>query len=228
VIVACQGELERLARGVAGVCEVATQVDATIQYDFRAAMMSMPCLFKTTLATIPQDVPYLSADPQLRAQWQARLAVASGMKIGIAWSGRAYPVGRSIPIEMLAEGLKNIGGATFVNLQRGAAPRDLQAASQHLPFLDLSADIADFADTAALVDNLDLVITVDTAVAHLAGAMGKPTWVLLQHVPDWRWLTQREDSPWYPTMKLFRQVQAGDWRSVVRAAAQELKRRLDS
>jgi Flp pilus assembly protein TadD len=223
VIVACQSELERLARGIAGVREVVTQVDANLHYDVHAAMMSLPYLFKTTLATIPQVVPYISADPHLRAQWQARLAAARGAKIGIAWSGRAYPVGRSIPIEMLADGLKNFGGVTFVNLQKGASSKDLQTASQNLPFLDLSADIADFADTSALVDNLDLVITVDTAVAHLAGAMGKPTWVLLQHVPDWRWLLDRDDSPWYPTMKLFRQPAPQDWQSVVRAVTREME-----
>jgi ADP-heptose:LPS heptosyltransferase len=140
----------------------------------------------------------------------------------LAYAGRKYPPGRSISLKTVADYLGAIDCVHFVSLQMGGVSEDMREASHRLRLIDWTSDIHDFAETAALIDNLDLVISVDTSVAHLAGAMGKPAWTLLQRVPDWRWLMDREDSPWYPTMRLFRQSTAGDWKPVLIAVATAL------
>src|SRR5262249_5226631 len=149
-------------------------------------------------------------------RWRQRLPSDDTLKVGIAWAGRAIPSPRrSIPPAVLTH-LKEVGGVTFISLQKD------RVADSSLDLLDWTREWNDLADTAAVVQNLDLVITIDSAVAHLAGALGKPVWVLLERVADWRWLLDRTDSPWYPTARLFRQPQIGDWESPVKQVAAEL------
>jgi hypothetical protein len=163
----------------------------------------------------------------LAQQWQRRIATGCGsrtvLKVGVAWAGRpSHPDDhhRSIPLADLGS-LAQVPDIRWFSLQKGLRAADAAAGS--LPLTDWTRDLADFADTAALIANLDLVITVDTSLAHLAGALGKPVWVLLPYAPDWRWLLDRADSPWYPTMRLFRQQKIGDWRAPVDAVASALR-----
>ena len=191
-------------------------------FEWQCSLMSLPLAFHTDLATIPRDVPYLQPDPAQAAAWARRLP-ADGLRVGLVWAGNPKHTRdrqRSLALDQLA-GLTRLPGVTFYSLQKGPAAQELAATS--LPIVDLAGQVEDFADTAAIVTNLDLVICVDTAVAHLAGAMGKPVWVLVPHVSDWRWLKDRADSPWYPTMRLFRQSAIGPWDGVLEQVEQELK-----
>lgn len=168
---------------------------------------------------LPLTRPYLRADPELCAAWQARLDPSPGLRVGLAWAGNPQYVDdadRSIAFERL-EPLLNVPGVRFYSLQIPPRPEPDPRV------IDLTPDITDFADTAALMSGLDLVISVDTVIAHLAGALGRPAWTLIRSVPDWRWGLGREDTPWYPTMRLFRQQVAGDWDGVVRRVAAELQ-----
>ena len=189
---------------------------------FHAPLLSLPLLCGTDLATVPADVPYLSADPALTQPWRERFAARPGRRVGLAWAGRpSHPRDRerSLAPEALAP-LGEVPGLAFVSLQ----PR---AGGMRLPPLaidDAAPSFADFADTAAAIMALDLVVTVDTAVAHLAGALGKPVWVLLAAVPDWRWLIGRGDSAWYPAMRLFRQPRRGEWAPAIEAVKAALAR----
>ena len=182
-------------------------------------MLSLPLALDAALETIPAAVPYLSAEPDLARAWRARMGQAAGLKVGVAWAGgraTASDGQRSIPPERLAT-LLAAPGVRWFSLQKDElAPAGV---------IDLMADAGDFADTAALIEGLDLVITVDTAVAHLAGALGKPVWLLDRFDPDWRWLTGRRDSPWYPTMMIYRQPKPGDWTHVIEAVLEHLSRR---
>jgi hypothetical protein len=185
--------------------------------------MSLPLVFGTTLETIPAEVPYLSADEAKVAEWRARLGPSRGRRIGLAWSGNPEHKNdrnRSIALEALAPvlGLE----AEFISVQKEVRPSD-QATLDTYGIRHYGAVLQDFEDTAALLMSMDLVITVDTAIAHLAGALGRPVWVLLPYVPDWRWLLQREDSPWYPTARLFSQSAPGDWGGVLQRVAEELR-----
>ncbi|WP_063533089.1 tetratricopeptide repeat protein [Burkholderia sp. MSMB1589WGS] len=219
-------ELLGTLRGVAGVVAEGQAVPA---FDLHCPLMSMPYAFCTTLDTVPADVPYLRADPRRRAAWIERLDAAAPsrrLRVGLAWSGNplhANDENRSMTFAALAPLVAL--DATFVSLQPQMRPRDADAfgASGVLSF---DGALTDFAQTAALVDALDLVVSVDTSVAHLAGALGRPAWVLLPRVPDWRWLLDRDDSPWYPGATLFRQTRPGDWRPVVERVAAALAARI--
>ena len=198
--------------------------------DYHCPLLSLPLAFGTELATIPAEVPYLSADPERIARWAGRVAGLAGLKVGIAWQGNPgverllWARGRSIPLAALAP-LAELRGLSLVSLQKGAGAEQLL----EVPFRDRVLDLGRefdrgpdaFVDAAAVMASLDLVICSDTSIAHLAGALGRPVWTLLHASPDWRWLLGRADSPWYPTMRLFRQS-GGDWGEVVGAAAAEL------
>jgi hypothetical protein len=194
-------------------------------------LLSLPLLFQTTFATIPAKAPYLSAAPALVALWRDRLSAsprpsvpATPFRVGLVWGGSPTPLHnrkRSTTLAALAP-LAAAKGATFVSLQKGDPARQAANPPVGMNLLDPTAELHDFADTAALIAALDLVISIDTGVAHLAGALGKPTWVLLPFVPDWRWFTARTDSPWYPTMRLFRQTTLGDWSAPIDAVSREL------
>ncbi len=191
----------------------------------------MPHLLHTTLETIPANVPYLHADPARVAAWRGKLdaMLPRGMRrIGLTWTGRpTHPNDRrrSMPLARLAP-LAAAGRASFVSLQKPMPPADLHAVAQFPGLADLSADLTDFGETAALIANLDLVITVDTAMGHLAGAMGRPVWIMLPKASDWRWLLDRSDSPWYPTARLFRQTTPGAWDPVIAGVASALAEEL--
>ena len=185
--------------------------------------MSLPLALGTTVQTIPGSVPYLHADSRAIERWRERLArdaVGLKLKLGLVWAGNATQKNdrRSLPLSLLAP-LARVQGVDFYSLQKGASARQAKAAPGGMNLIDWTEELSDFADTAALVANLDLVITVDTAVAHLAGAMAKPVWVLVPFMPDWRWPLGREDSPWYPTARLFRQQATGRWDEVIERVA---------
>ena len=194
-------------------------------FDLHCPLLTLPLAFGTTLATIPAKVPYLAPPAEHLRLWEERVGrSSSGPHIGLAWSGnRSHPRDRdrSMPLELLAP-LAALGLKLFC-LQRDLRPEDIPAYAMAGAIAYYGPALRDFADTAALIAQLDLVITVDTAVAHLAGAMGKPVWVLLPHPPDWRWMLNRDDSPWYPTMRLFRQPAPGDWGSVIRRLCGEIE-----
>ena len=179
------------------------------------------------LDTIPSKGPYLHAEPSRTEVWRARLEdllQPRTRRIGIVWAGRPThnnDLNRSVSLSTFAP-IAALGGISLVSLQKGPAQSAVADYSDRAPLLNLGAEIADFVDTMAIIETLDLVITVDTAVAHLAGAMGKLVWILLPYAPDWRWLLERSDSPWYPTARLFRQPSPGDWESVARAVAEAL------
>jgi tetratricopeptide (TPR) repeat protein len=223
VIIACLQELARLFEQLPDVAKVVVAGQLAPPFDIHCPLMSLPRLFKTDLYSIPAKIPYLRADPALVKKWNQKLGPKDArIRIGLAWGGNStHPQlrRRSVqPQEFLP--LVRLNNAVFYSLQKGPAHTPLS----ELRLIDFTSELSDFASTAALIENLDLVVTVDTAVAHLSGAVGKPTWVLLPFVSDWRWLIDREDSPWYPTMRLFRQQAMGDWAGVVKNVVEELRK----
>jgi len=191
-------------------------------------LSGLPRLHGTMLATIPGRFPYLRADPVRTTVWRARLQAALPprfRRVGIVWAGRSAhnnDVNRSVCLDAFAP-IAALDRIALISLQKGPAQSAVAGYFCRAPLLNLGAAIADFADTMAIIETLDLVITVDTAVAHLAGAMGRPVWILLPYAPDWRWLLDRSDSPWYPTARLFRQSSPGDWGDVVRRICEALQ-----
>ena len=220
VIVQCPSSLRRLLAGQLGIQEIYNDDQTVPSFDVHCPMLSLPLVFQTTLETIPPTVPYLRADPKRAAEFAARILSASSpprdsashLNVGLVWAGgREHKNDRNRSLTLADfQPLLRVPSMQFFSLQKGNAGEQVRGTAA-AELTDWTADLFDFADTAALIANLDLVISVDTAVAHLAGAMGKPVWVLLPFVPDWRWMLERTDSPWYPTMRLFRQAQRGQW-----------------
>ncbi|MGD0540831.1 MAG: tetratricopeptide repeat protein [Tepidisphaeraceae bacterium] len=219
VVLECPASLLPLLRGSAGVDRAVATGAALPHCDLQCALPSLPGMFKTTLGSIPAANPYLAADAKTAESWRKRIEPSGDvLQVGLAWAGRAEnrnDRNRSIRLEKFSP-LANVTGVRFHSLQTN------RPANVSFALSDWSDLLKDFAQTAALLANLDLVVSVDTAVAHLAGAMGKPVWLLLPFPPDWRWMLNRSDSPWYPTMRLFRQTAAGDWDAVIRRVAEEL------
>jgi tetratricopeptide (TPR) repeat protein len=228
VIVECQPALVRLIRTVVGVRHVISRGESLPPYDAFCPLMSLPCAVNTTVTSIPAEIPYLRAEPALVAKWSARLNSSSAfLKVGLVWAGHprsASPATaqmdrrRSFELDTYSP-LFEVKGVSFYSLQQ-----DQVVPVNDLPVTDFAGQFEDFADTAGLVEHLDLVITVDTAVAHLAGAMGKPVWLLSRFDGCWRWMLDRDDSPWYPTMSIFRQQSPGDWASVIGRVKESLER----
>jgi tetratricopeptide (TPR) repeat protein len=228
VVLDVPSRLVRLLSGLPGVAGIVASGDALPPFDAWIPMLSLPLVFRTTLATIPVAIPYLYADPERSAFWRRRLAAFPGRKVGLVWAGsprhgdpasNAIDQRRSITPRHYAP-LGAIPGLCLISLQKGdAAARTSEGITLH----DWTEELDDFADTAALVEALDLVISVDTAVAHLAGALAKPVWVLNRFDQCWRWLRDRDDSPWYPTARLFRQRSQGDWAGVMRDVVEALR-----
>lgn len=215
VVIEVPAALAELARSVPGEPQVVPEGQPLPAFDLQCPMMSLPLACGTTLDTIPARVPYLAATADARAAWAARLGPATGRRIGLVWSGSPGHQNdrlRSIPLAQFAALLELPG--EFHSLQREYREAD-RTLLPGLGLRDWSAQLATFVETAALISQLDLVITVDTAVAHLAGALGKPVWLLLPCSADYRWMQKRSDSPWYPTMRLFRQPRTGDWATVL-------------
>ena len=223
VIVEAPVELHRLIASMRGVDEVLAFGDKLPDFAWHCPLLSLPIAFNTELASIPATAPYLEADAETVSDWRRRLD-HSGLKVGLVWAGRPEHKRdrhRSLSLSALAP-LAPIDNVSFFALQKGAAVSQADHAPAGMRIEVLAPFFADFADTAAAIMALDLVITVDTSVAHLAGALGKPVWVLLPYAPDWRWLEQRSDSPWYPTARLFRQSVARRWEPVMVAVADAL------
>jgi ADP-heptose:LPS heptosyltransferase len=229
VIIQVQAPLVPLMRGMAGTERVIGPKDPLPPFQLQCPLMSLPLAFGARLENIPAKVPYLSVPSEWIAAWTERLGTAAAPRVGIAWSGNpkhGNDQNRSIALKELLPLLS--AGVEVVSLQKDVSEADRDVLKAHPQIQDFGAAIRDFADTAALMSLLDLVISVDTAPVHLAGALGKPVWVLLPFSPDWRWMLDREDSPWYPTARLFRQPAFGDWHSVIRRIAEELRRRFAS
>ncbi len=190
-------------------------------------LLCLPRIFDTAQDTITADVPYLKADPETVERWKPRVDNKL-FKVGLVWSGspsHKNDRNRSCKLSDF-EPLADIPGVAFYSLQKGELSDDRKKPPEGMRIEEIGKDLEDFMDTAAVIENLDLVISVDTAVVHLAGALGKQVWTLLPFIPDWRWMLDREDSPWYPTMRLFRQPGHGDWRSVMKQAAAELEKKV--
>lgn len=223
VILETPAALVPLMRTLNGTFTIVTKGDVLPNFDLRCPIMSLPLVFKTTLETIPATIPYLKADSGRQLIWRERLGPKSKPRIGLVWSGNPQHKNdhnRSIPLRLLKPLFEL--DVEFHSLQVEVRSED-QASLAELPIHTHSEALHDFADTAALVSELDAVIAVDTSVTHLAGALGKPIWILLPCVPDFRWLLGRNDSPWYPTARLFRQTALGDWEGVIQNVVAELR-----
>ena len=219
-------ELKSLLRSLGGSVEVFARGEAIPEFDYNCPLMSLPLAFKTTLATIPAGRSYLRAPKAKIAMWRDRLGNALRLRVGLAWAGNPQ-LGirdreRSLDLDNLAP-LFEMAGCDFYSLQKGPAANQLLRGPWRRRVIDFTGDLHDFAETAALIDNLDLVIAADTSVAHLAGAMGKPFWLLNRFNSCWRWLLDCEESPWYPSAKIFRQPSHGDWRFVIERVAAALR-----
>jgi Flp pilus assembly protein TadD len=228
VTLICHPGLQTLFATLPGVDEIRTINDdiSATNWDYWTLPMSLPYHCGTRADTIPAPIPYLAADAATAAAWASRLPAAA-LRVGLAWRGNARfenDADRSLPGLSAFAPLGAVTGVQFVSLQKGPGEEEALHPPAGLPLLALGPTLQDFADTAALISQLDLVISVDTAVAHLAGSLGKPCWVLLpDYRTDWRWLTERSDSPWYPQhMRLFRQTHSGDWPPVIAAVAAAL------
>jgi tetratricopeptide (TPR) repeat protein len=229
IVMEVQTPLVRLLRSVASVDVVVARGEPLPAFDFHIPMLSLPWALGTTLGTIPCATAYVRADEAGAAVWRSRLAdlPGQGPRVGVVWAGSsglqstqaaAVDRRRSLLAEQLAP-LFELPGLRFFSLQKESA-----GAPGNFPLTDFMEEISDFADTAALIVNLDLVISVDTAVAHLAAALGRPVWLLDRHDPEWRWLRGRRDSPWYPSLRIFRQPRPGDWQAVIEEVRAELSR----
>ncbi|HYV34970.1 MAG TPA: tetratricopeptide repeat protein [Gemmataceae bacterium] len=220
VIVECQPPLAKLLANAKGIDEIFPQGAQLPSFDVHAELLSLPGLLRTTLKNVPADVPYLKADADLVALWRKRLKDVPGFKVGIAWQGSRefqYDRQRSMSLSFFAA-LAKVEGVQLISLQKGRGAEQLSELDGQFKVLDLGDRLDEehgpFMDTAAIMMNLDLVISSDTSVPHLAGALGVPVWVALSMLPDWRWLLDREDCPWYPTMRLFRQKSPRAWAEV--------------
>ena len=225
VTLQCPAPLMRLMASLEGVTKTVEQGDPAPDHDFHIPMLSLPAAFATEPDTVPADVPYLQPDKMETAAWSDRLADLPGTRIGISWKGSAAHPRDRVRSPGLAPLLPliNLSGVSVLSLQKDGGAADLAAHGADA-VVDPTGDLMDFAATAALVANLDVVVTCDTAVGHLAGALGRPVVMLLPHVPEWRWLLEREDTPWYPTMRLIRQPAPGDWGGAVDQAAKYIRR----
>ncbi len=226
VVLEVQPELHRLLSRLPGVEEVIARGADRPDSAWRCPLLSLPHLLRTDLESIPKQIPYVGVDPTEARAWTARLG-GSAPRVGLVWAGNPYhPWDQFRSLHQLSRlaPLAGVEGVTFFSLQKGPAAAQAASPPTGMRLADLSPHLHDFADTASAITALDLVITTCTSVAHLAGALGKPVWILLQYAADWIWLLDREDSPWYPTARLFRQPTPGAWSPVIERVAEELRR----
>jgi ADP-heptose:LPS heptosyltransferase len=218
VILVVERPLYPLLSGLPGVSQCVAFASGPLpDFDMHCPIGSLPLAFATRLDTIPLATSYLPppAEPKVRA-WEDRLGPHDRLRVGLVWSGNPAHTNdhnRSLPLQTLSRIFD--ADATFVSLQKDPKPDDKAFLREHTDIVDLTEHLTDFGETAALVSCLDLVVTVDTSVAHLSAALGRPTWILLPYVPDYRWLLDRDDSPWYPTVRLFRQTETRDYTDVL-------------
>lgn len=225
VVFECQHEsLRELLAGSFPAVRIAVRGEPLSGIAWQIPLMSLPRVFGTTLDTIPATIPYLVPCPQRVEKWKNRLHGSTGFRIGLVWAGRSKPdPKRSASLQALAP-LAAVPGAVLYSLQVGEGAEHLKTPPPGMNIVDFTAEFTDFSETAAFIAHLDLIITIDSAAAHLAGAMNKRVWVLLPFAPDWRWMCGRDDSPWYPGMRLFRQKRPGDWSGAVESVRKELAR----
>lgn len=224
VLLEVHAPLRELLATVPGVVEARAMGDPVPAFDYHCPLLSLPFAFGTTVQTIPARVPYVRVDEALAQRWRARMANMPRPRVGLVWSGSrllANDRRRSIPFPDLAPIVA--ASATPVSLQKDVRESDAPALEADARVLRIADELADFRDTAAVIQELDVVVTVDTAVAHLAGALARPVWILLPHSPDWRWMLGRDDSPWYPTARLFRQRRALEWQGAIEGVAAALR-----
>jgi tetratricopeptide (TPR) repeat protein len=222
VIVECPDKLTSLLQNTEGVHKVVSYRDQLPEFDVHCPLLSLPSLFNTTLDNIPAKVPYIIPNLTLVQEWREVINYSDfNLKIGLVWATDRLPKEKSCSLQVFSS-LTSLNDISFYSLQKGEPAIQAKKPPKGMTFFDYTEKISDFSDTAAFIMNLDLVISVDTAVAHLAGALGKPVWTLLPFTPDWRWMLNREDSPWYPTMKLFRQSAPGNWNAVMARVQKEL------
>jgi len=220
VLFECHPPLVSLMRSLSGGMRVVPFGAALPRFDLQCPLLSLPHLFGTTLATVPSQTPYLSEPAGSRQFWDRILPATSGVKIGLCWKGKPYPdPGRSCPSDVLALLGGGVSGVEFSSLQM-----DEEHTRLPFPCNGFAPLLLDFCDTAALIGRLDLVISIDTAVAHLAGALGREAWVMLPYAPDWRWGRRGDTTPWYPNLRLFRQEEINGWEPLVKRVAGELAR----
>jgi hypothetical protein len=217
VVLEVQPALKPLLSGFVGVAAVIGRGEPLPPYDAHCPLGSLPLALKTDTSNIPAEIPYLRASDSALAKWRPRLEALRTPRIAFAWSGSAaHPNDRNRSLSLPQLGpLMSVPGLGFISVQRELRDDDADALTRDPRILDLGPELNDFADTVAVLALADLVISVDTAVAHVAGALGRPTFVLLPFQPDWRWMLDREVSPWYPASRLFRQTSIGDWSNVM-------------
>ncbi len=225
VIFLCQKSHQRLLTNIQGCDELIVDVTPSLNFDLHVPLLSLPGLFKTNLENIPTSPRYIQADPEMVEAWAGKLSNENRFKVGLVWAGNPKSqndYNRSCTLDQLAP-LATVDQCVFYSLQKWQAAEQAKTPPDGMALINLDSEIEDFADTAAIIMNLDLVITVDTSVAHLAGALGKPVWVMLPFIPDWRWFLNREKSPWYPSAHLFRQPNLRDWENVISEVTRALK-----
>ncbi len=218
VIAEVYPDLQPLFTGIQGVAQVVGPDDPVPPHDLLTPLLSLPLAFGTEVTSIPADLPYLAPPPDRLETWTVRLGPRTRPRVGLAWWGAQHIPKRSIPVHLLTPLLER-ADLEFHAVQKETTPTDADWLARHPSIRAHGPVLHDFADTAAVLAQMDLVISIDTAVAHLAGALGRPVWLLLPFSPDWRWFPARTDSPWYPTARLFRQKQAGDWADVLQRVA---------
>ena len=230
LILACPTDLMPIFATIPGIAQIREREGIRVsEFDTYLPLMSLPHVFETTLETIPASVPYIDAAALRRRKNSSSLLLNDSEypKVGIAWARstanrtdrhHSCALNEFLPILSIPE-------VSFYSLQKGERNKDLADLPSEIPVQNLETELGDFDDLAVIIDELDLVISVDTPVAHIAGALGKPVWTLLSHTPDWRWMLEGETTPWYPTMRLFRQAQPDDWSSVIERVAEALSRR---
>ena len=227
VVIEVQAELKALLSDIPLLCSIHAKGELLPPFELQCPILSLPLAHKTDLSTVPNQVPYLNVPEVYRQKWHHFWAERRRPRIGLVWFGNRQhknDQNRSIPAQNIRDFI-NSQSLGFFSLQKGIKNIDDAAILEMPQIFDIGRYIDNYADTAAVIEHLDLVVTVDTSVAHMAGALGKPVWILLPFSPDWRWLLERCDSPWYPTAKLFRQKSIGDWHSVLTAVAVELSKR---
>ena len=235
VVLECQKKLGPLLSSCPGASRVLEYGSPLPSFDVHCPLLSLPRIFQTTLATVPAPVPYLSARDDLVRTWNQRLKRRARFRVGIVWQGNPehrFDRQRSVPLVQFCR-LAAVPGVELVSVQKGAGREQLTTTLHGcIPVTDPGDDLdtagGAFLDTAAIMRSLDLVVTSDTAAAHLAGALGVPVWVAISFLPDWRWLLERPDTPWYPSMRLFRQPRPGAWDGVFRRIESELRALVES